>query len=104
VLFVAMSMLTTLVQQHLGHAGVLALAGIVGVTDIDPFVLNLAQGGGAGVGLPTAAMAIVIATSSNNILKAIYTMAFSRQRESWISAALLTTIALLGIVLAFTVR
>jgi uncharacterized membrane protein (DUF4010 family) len=104
VLFVAMSMLTTFVQQHLGHAGVLALAGIVGVTDIDPFVLNLAQGGGAGVGLPTAAMAIVIATSSNNILKAIYTMAFSRQRESWISAALLTTIALLGIVLAFTVR
>jgi uncharacterized membrane protein (DUF4010 family) len=104
VLFVAISMLTTFVQQHLGHAGVLALAGIVGVTDIDPFVLNLAQGGAVGVGLPTAAMAIVIATSSNNILKAIYTIAFSRQRESWIPAALLVSIALLGIGLAFTVR
>lgn len=101
VLFVAISMLTTFVQQHLGHAGVLALAGIVGVTDIDPFVLNLAQGGAVGVGLPTAATAIVIATSSNNILKAVYTIAFSRQRESWIPAASLAAIAIVGIALAF---
>lgn len=103
-LFVAISMLTTLVQNHLGHAGVLALAGIVGVTDIDPFVLNLAQGGAIGVGLPTAATAIIIATSSNNILKAIYAVAFSRQRQSWIPATLLASIALLGIALAFLVR
>jgi uncharacterized membrane protein (DUF4010 family) len=100
-LFVAISMLTTLAQGHLGHAGVFALAGIVGVTDIDPFVLSLAQGGAAGIGLATAATAIIIATSSNNVLKAVYTIAFSRRRESWIPAAALAFIAALGIAIAF---
>lgn len=103
-LFVAISMVTTFAQTHLGHTGVLALAGIVGVTDIDPFVLNLAQGGGAGIGLATAATAIIIATSSNNIIKAVYSVAFSRQRESWIPATILTAIAVTGIALAFLVR
>jgi uncharacterized membrane protein (DUF4010 family) len=80
---------------------VFALAGIVGVTDIDPFVLSLAQGGAAGIGLATAATAIIIATSSNNVLKAVYTIAFSRRRESWIPAAALAFIAALGIAIAF---
>jgi uncharacterized membrane protein (DUF4010 family) len=100
-LFVAISMLTNFAQAHLGHAGVFALAGVVGVTDIDPFVLSLAQGGASATGLTTAATAIVIATSSNNVLKAIYTIVFSRQRESWIPAAILGGIAVLGIALAF---
>ena len=90
-------MLTTLVKSHLGSSGVYALAAVVGITDIDPFVLSLAQGGANGVGLATAATAIVIATSSNNVLKAVYTIAFSRKRESWIPAAILAAIAVLGL-------
>jgi uncharacterized membrane protein (DUF4010 family) len=100
-LFVAVSMLTNLAQTHLGHAGVYALAGVVGVTDIDPFVLSLAQSGATATGLATAATAIVIATSSNNVLKAVYTVAFSRRRESWIPAAILCLIAGFGIAVAF---
>jgi uncharacterized membrane protein (DUF4010 family) len=96
-LFIVISVLTTFVKNHVGNAGVYGLAAVVGVTDIDPFVLSLAQGGASGVGLATSATAIVIATSSNNILKAIYTLAFSRRRESWIPAGILAAIALLGL-------
>jgi uncharacterized membrane protein (DUF4010 family) len=99
-LFIVISMLTTFVKSHLGNSGVYGLAAIVGVTDIDPFVLSLAQGGANGVGLATAASAIVIATSSNNVLKAIYTVVFSRRRESWLPAAILGAIALLGLAAA----
>jgi uncharacterized membrane protein (DUF4010 family) len=102
-LFVIVSILATLAQSHLGRGGVYALAGVVGVTDIDPFVLSLAQGGAAGIGLSTAASAIVIATSSNNVLKAIYTMAFSRRRESAVPAAMLASLAVLGIAIALLV-
>ncbi len=99
-LFVAISLLTTFVENRFGRAGIFSLAGIVGVTDIDPFVLNLAQGGATVVGLSTAASAIVIASSSNNLLKAVYTIAFSRRRESWIPAALLVAMAAFGVAIA----
>jgi uncharacterized membrane protein (DUF4010 family) len=100
-LFIVISIVTTIVQAKLGRAGVLGLAAVVGVTDIDPFVLSLAQGGTATVGLATAALAIVIATSSNNLLKAVYTMVFSRRRESWAAAGSLVLVSVLGIVAAF---
>ena len=44
-LFVVISIATAWATQHFGSAGIYALAAIVGVSDIDPFVLNLAQGG-----------------------------------------------------------
>jgi uncharacterized membrane protein (DUF4010 family) len=103
-LFVVVSMLTTLAQSHLGSAGIFALAAIVGVTDIDPFVLSLAQGGAATVGLTTAASAILIATSSNNVLKAIYSIVFSRMRAGIVPAIMLVSLAVLGVVAALLVR
>ena len=49
VLFVVISIASAWATQRFGSAGIYALAAIVGVSDIDPFVLNLAQGGsGAG--------------------------------------------------------
>ncbi len=102
-LFVAVSMLTTLAQHYLGRAGIFALAGVVGITDIDPFVLSLAQSGAAQIGVTTAAAAILIATSSNNLLKALYAVVFSRRRESIVPAALLASLAALGLVLALFV-
>ncbi len=103
VLFVAVSTLATYAQHELGSAGVFALAGIVGVTDIDPFVLSLAQGGAVGIGLTTAASAIVIATSSNDLLKAIYALAFSRTAAALIPAAMLGALAVAGVAIALLV-
>jgi uncharacterized membrane protein (DUF4010 family) len=100
-LFVAISAITTFVQTSLGGAGVLALAAVVGVTDIDPFVLGLAQGGAANVGISLAATAILVATSSNNVLKAIYSVAFSRRRESLVPAAMLGGTAVVGLAFAY---
>lgn len=101
VLLVVISIVTAFVQTHLGRAGVFGLAAVVGVTDVDPFVLSLAQGGAGKIGIASAALAIVIATSSNNLLKAAYTLAFSRARESWVPAGALLAIAAGGIALGY---
>ncbi len=100
VLLIAVSLVSRWVQAHLGAQGVLGLAAVVGVTDIDPFVLSLAQGGAASIGIATSAIAIVVAASSNNILKAIYTIAFSRRRDSFVPAGILSALCVLGIVAA----
>jgi len=103
--FVAISAIATLAERHWGAAGIYALAGIVGVTDIDPFVLSLAQGGAAGVGLTTAASAIVIAASSNDVLKAIYSLAFAGRSGAKIPALMLVALAALGVAIAvFLIR
>ncbi|HTU81373.1 MAG TPA: DUF4010 domain-containing protein [Candidatus Acidoferrales bacterium] len=98
-LLIAISLLTTFVRTHLGAAGVLGLAAVVGFTDIDPFVLSLAQGGVAQTGLAIAALAIVIASASNNVLKSLYAALFSRRRESWVPAASLIGLGAIAIVL-----
>lgn len=98
-LFIAVSMLATLAQTHFGRSGVFALAGIVGISDVDPFVLSLAQGGGAGIGLATAAGAIVVAASSNNVLKAAYTIGFSRGKAV-MPAVILASLAIAGVAAA----
>ncbi|MEO6836641.1 MAG: DUF4010 domain-containing protein, partial [Candidatus Tumulicola sp.] len=100
-LMVGISIVTALVQTNLGRAGVFGLAAVVGITDIDPFVLSLAQGGVAKLGFATAALAIVIATSSNNVLKAAYTLSFSRRRESWLPAGALVAVAAIGIAVGY---
>jgi uncharacterized membrane protein (DUF4010 family) len=101
VLLIAISVISKWVQVHAGVHGVLALAAFVGVTDIDPFVLSLAQGGAQSIGVSIAAVAILIAASSNNLLKAAYTLAFARHRESVRPAGLLTLLCVLGLVAAW---
>jgi uncharacterized membrane protein (DUF4010 family) len=101
VLLIVISVLSTWVQGHAGDHGVLALAAVVGFTDIDPFVVSLAQGGATSIGIAFSAVAIVVASSSNNLLKAIYTLAFSRRREALIPAAALGTLCVLGLITAW---
>ncbi|HTU69990.1 MAG TPA: DUF4010 domain-containing protein [Candidatus Baltobacteraceae bacterium] len=101
VLLIAISLLSKWVQAHAGAHGVLALAAVVGVTDVDPFVVSLAQSGAASVGLALSAVAIVIAASSNNLLKAVYTVAFTRRSQSVIPAAVLGVLCVLGLAAAW---
>ncbi len=100
-LLIVISLLSKWVQAHAGAHGVLALAAVVGVTDIDPFVVSLAQGGATSIGIGLSAVAIVIASSSNNLLKAVYTIAFTRRRASLIPASALGALCLLGLVAAW---
>jgi len=76
ILFVFFAIVTEYVMKTYGSAGVTSLAFIVGVTDIDPFLLNLLQHT-KGITESTIALAIINATNSNNILKMIYAIALS---------------------------
>ena len=87
-------------KAQFGAAGIYTLAAIVGVTDIDPFVLNLAQGGTSGMSESALAAAILIAASSNNILKALYAAVFAGGRATVVSAAVLVLLAAAGVAIA----
>ncbi|HEX7669779.1 MAG TPA: MgtC/SapB family protein [Polyangiaceae bacterium] len=97
VVFVAVLVLTDLARQHLGHAGLYSLAAILGVTDVDPFILGLAEKGGQLSPL-VGARAIVIAAASNNLSKALYAYAFADRVTGRKSLLLLLGLAALGLV------
>lgn len=94
--FVVILVLTTLVREHLGAAGLYGLAAVMGVTDVDPFILGLAQGASA-TPPSMAAAAIVIAAASNNVIKAIYARGFADRTTGRRSMALLLGLASLGL-------
>ncbi len=96
--FVAVLVATTLVREYLGHAGLYTLAGIMGVTDVDPFILGVSQSHGTALPLTVAATAIVIAASSNNLVKAIYAHVFSDRETGRRSTVLLGALAAVGLV------
>jgi uncharacterized membrane protein (DUF4010 family) len=102
-LFVAVSLASVWVNDHYGRAGLYGLAGVVGVTDIDPFVLNLAQGGLRDSPRAVLVAALLIASSSNDLLKALYTALFSGWSRASRAAAALVAIALTGLAAAAVV-
>lgn len=73
VLFVAFTFVTHFTIQYTGTNGLQLLSFIVGVSDIDPFLLNLFQGHYS-VALSVIGAATFQAIISNNILKALYTL------------------------------
>jgi uncharacterized membrane protein (DUF4010 family) len=100
VLFVVISLVSTWVTGEFGTAGTYALAAVVGFADIDPFVLNLAQGGTSGISDTAAAAAVLIAASSNNVLKAGYASVFAGGRATATSAVALIVLAVAGVAIA----
>ena len=99
-LFVVVSLATVWVEHTFGQAGIYTLAAIVGASDIDPFVLNLAQGGVPGMSLSAAAAAILIAVSANNLAKAGYAIGFGGLRQTRRPALALAILAALGLATA----
>jgi len=102
-LFVFVSVATQWARGQFGAAGVDALAAVIGFTDIDPFVLSIAQGGAGAMPEASATVAILIAISSNNILKAAYTIGFAGWRASLAAATTLIALAAAGLGAAFLV-
>ena len=69
-LFVILSVVTIWVKQFFGSAGLLALSAIVGVTDIDPFIVSIIS-----KQLPVENVigsAILVSMMSNTVVKGIY--------------------------------
>lgn len=101
-LFVIVSISTGWIKQHFGSVGVYSLAAIVGVTDIDPFVLSLAHGGDD-LALTSMKAAILISASSNNLLKAFYTTSFGTWRNGLLPFIGLTILAVAGLAAAWLI-
>ena len=78
VLFVVFAIITEFVLKEYGSAGVTTLAFVVGVTDIDPFLLNLLQHK-TGIEISTISLAILNATNSNNLAKMIYAISLGNK-------------------------
>jgi uncharacterized membrane protein (DUF4010 family) len=96
-LFVTMLVATHLAVTYLGNAGVYSLAALMGVTDVDPFIMGMTQSGGHNATLGVAAGAILIAASSNNLIKGIYACYLSDRRTGVMSLILLAALAAAGL-------
>ncbi len=96
-LFLGMLVLTHLTVTYLGRAGLYSLAAIMGVTDVDPFIMGMTQAAGATTPIAYAAAAIVVAASSNNLVKGIYAYAVSDRKTGRMSLMLLVVLAVAGL-------
>jgi uncharacterized membrane protein (DUF4010 family) len=99
--FIVISVVSSWVKSQFGEAGIDVLAAIVGFTDIDPFVLSLAQGAAASLSVIGAGAAVLIATASNNVLKALYASGFAGWRGSLAASASLMVLAIGALAAAF---
>jgi uncharacterized membrane protein (DUF4010 family) len=100
VLLVVISVVTAWVRGTFGTGGILTLSAVVGLTDIDPFVLNIAQGGVANMSSSVLGAAVLIAAASNNVAKAAYTIGFGGVAAARRPALLLLLLAVLGVAAA----
>jgi uncharacterized membrane protein (DUF4010 family) len=78
-LFGFFAILTNWVVSNYGNVGVDILSFVVGVTDIDPYILNLFQHAGGAINVGTIVSATIIATTSNNLIKMIYALIVGSQ-------------------------
>jgi uncharacterized membrane protein (DUF4010 family) len=97
-LFVGMLIATQLAVTYLGHAGVNILAAIMGVTDVDPFIMGMTQAAGTLTPLKVAATAVMIAAASNNLVKGIYSYSLADRKTGTQSLSLLVALAAAGLV------
>jgi uncharacterized membrane protein (DUF4010 family) len=96
-LFVLMIVATQFAAQHLGRGGIFTLAGLMGLADVDPFILGLAQSPAAPV-MRVAAEGVLVAAASNNFAKGAYAFIFAERRTRLPAALLLWALAALGLV------
>ena len=79
-IFIVMLVLTRLAVVHLGRGGVFGLAALMGLSDVDPFVLSLTQSAGMIASIGVASSAIVIAAASNSVAKGFYALGFAGRK------------------------
>jgi uncharacterized membrane protein (DUF4010 family) len=96
-LFVVMLIATHFAIVSLGEGGVYTLAAIMGVTDVDPFIMGLTQATPTLTPLHVASSGILIAASSNNVIKGIYALVLSSRQAGTMSLVFLLALAAFGL-------
>jgi uncharacterized membrane protein (DUF4010 family) len=97
ILFLSMVIVTHYALVYLGKAGLYSLAAVMGVVDVDPFILGITQSTAISTPMLEAAAAILIAAASNNLVKGIYAYVISDRKTGVQSLALLAALALIGL-------
>jgi uncharacterized membrane protein (DUF4010 family) len=100
-LFLAMLVITQLAVTYLGKGGVDTLAAIMGVSDVDPFIMGLTQAAGTLTPVKIAAGAILIAAASNNLVKGIYAYSLADRKTGLQSLLFLIGLAGAGLIPLF---
>ena len=95
-LFLTVVVVTHFALAYLGKSGIYALASIMGITDVDPFIMSMTQS--EKIMPPIAATAILIAAASNNVAKGIYAYCLSDRRTGVQGLGLLVGLAVLGLI------
>jgi uncharacterized membrane protein (DUF4010 family) len=72
ILFTVFGVLTKFILENYGSIGVGILSFVVGITDIDPYLLSLFQNSGTHLTVHIITMATIVATASNNLMKMGY--------------------------------
>jgi uncharacterized membrane protein (DUF4010 family) len=85
VMFVTVSLVTKFVLLNFRDLGLRMLSFLVGASDIVPFIVSILQGN-LGIGEPQILQAILIATASNNLMKAVYAYLFGNRRAAHLVA------------------
>ena len=94
--FLTVVVVTHFALAYLGKSGIYALASVMGITDVDPFIMSMTQS--ENVTPPIAATAILIAAASNNVAKGIYAYCLSNRRTGVQGLGLLVGLAVLGLI------
>ncbi|MBL0212023.1 MAG: MgtC/SapB family protein [Holophagaceae bacterium] len=102
-IFLGMLLVTHLAVTHLGTGGVYSLAAVMGLSDVDPFIMGMTQTAAGSTPVHVASTAILIAVSSNNLIKGVYARSFSDPRAGRWSLVLLIILAILGLIPAWWV-
>lgn len=97
-LFLAMLVATHLAVSYLGTAGAYTLGALMGLADVDPFIMGMTESAGAGASLSVASAAILIAASSNNFAKGIYAFTLCDRKTGIRGLVLLAGLAAAGLV------
>ena len=100
-LFLVMLVATQLAVTYLGKGGVNILGAIMGVADVDPFIMGLTQAAGTLTPLKVAAGAILIAAASNNVAKGVYAYSLADRKTGLQSVIMLTGLAVAGLIPLF---
>jgi len=96
-LFVVMLVATHLAVEYLGKSGVYSLAAIMGLADVDPFIMGLTQSSPSLTPLDVASAGIAIAAASNNVIKGCYAYAIASRPTGTRALVLLLALAAVGL-------
>ncbi len=99
-LFLLFAFVTNYVTSNFGSHGLKSLAIVVGFTDIDPFILSLLSGKFT-VSESAIVSAIILASGSNNLLKAAYAIALTRNRSVLFAAIWLAFLFVISFLYAY---